>query len=290
MLTLSALLAATGALAALPGTPATAVTPAGAPAAVTTPAPTPPDPGPPPAGMVPGYDVSWPQCSTTQGGFGNPMPRGRTSFLLLGLSRGSAFTTNPCLATQVAWARSHQVYVAAYVLPTYPTNAEYATQGGRGPYRTTTVTGRLMNVGWQQAAYWVAARRRAGLTAPMVWIDIEQKPGRPWPDRPADRNLPVIRGLLAGFAHAGLLTGIYTTPSHWIQIAGGIRLGRPEWRTVGRRTAADALAGCYRPGVQGSPVLLAQYWSSAPSNPVDYDVMCPITRTGGRLARYFAKY
>jgi hypothetical protein len=35
-------------------------------------------------------------------------------------------------------------------------------------------------------------------------------------------------------------------------------------------------------------VLIAQYWSVAPSKPVDDDVLCPITRTGGRLARTFA--
>jgi hypothetical protein len=218
------------------------------------------------------------------------MPATPASFLVIGLSMGLAFTTNPCLADEVTWARTRHVRVAAYVFPTYPTNAEYARYGGRGPYRTTTVAGRLMNVGWQQAAYWAAVTSRAGLITPMVWADIEQKRTRPWPARPADRNLPVIRGLLAGFARAGLRTGIYTTPSHWAEITGGIRLGQAEWRTAGPRTAADAAATCGKPGVQGSPVLIAQYWSSLPSPPADYDVMCPITRTGGRLTRYFAAY
>jgi hypothetical protein len=283
--------------------PTTAMPESGATAALTsrsaaTPTPAPPtapppptDPGPPPSPMVGGYDVSWTQCPVEQGGYGNPMPRPGANFVVIGVSKGSAFTTNPCLADQVAWARSRHVYVAAYVFPTYPTNAEYARYGAKGPYSTKTVQGRLMNVGWQQATYWAAAKKRAGLTTPMVWVDVEQKRTLlRWTARPADRNLPVLRGLLAGLKHAGLRTGIYTTTAHWKEITGGVRLGLPEWRTVGPATARDAFATCGAPGVQGSPVLLAQYYTNLPAQNYDYDVMCPVTRTGGRLTRYFTKY
>jgi hypothetical protein len=239
-----------------------------------------------PVGAVAGNDISWTQCSVAQGGFANPMPGSTAKFLVLGLSQGRAFTTNPCLGEQLAFARDRHLLVSAYVFPSYPTNPQYATYGVKGPYPTKTVQGRLMNVGWQQAAYWTAAAKKVGLRTPMVWVDVEQRNKDPrWTARPADRNLPVLKGLLAGLKHYGYRTGIYTTSSHWTEITGGVRLGLPEWRTVGRKTATEALATCGKPGNQGSPVLLAQYFT----NTVDYDVLCPITK-GSYLTRYFRQY
>ena len=254
-------------------------------------APSSTDPGPPPSPMVGGADISWAQCPPERGGLGNPLPRPGAAFVVIGLSSGSAFTTNPCLADEVAWARAQHVQVAAYVFPTYPTNAEYATYGSKGPYSTKTVQGRLMNVGWAQAAYWVAVKKAAGLTTPMVWIDVEKRSNLlRWTTRPADRNVPVVKGLVAGLAKAHLRAGVYTPTAHWAEIMGGARLGLPEWRTVGPLTATDAWALCNRPSVQGGEVLLTQYYTSLPANNYDYDVMCPLLRRGGRLTKYFTRY
>ncbi|HEX2808165.1 MAG TPA: hypothetical protein VHN80_18540, partial [Kineosporiaceae bacterium] len=240
-----------------------------------------------PVGVTRGNDISWTQCSIAQGGYANPMPDDGATFVVIGLSQGQGFTTNACLPAQVAWAKTHRVRVAGYVFPSYPTNVEYAAYGGRGPYSTRTATGRLSNVGYQEAAYWVKAAKVAGLSTPMIWVDVEKKlHGHPWSTR-TDRNLPVIRGLLAGFKHAGLRTGIYSPGAHWAEITGGVRLGQVEWRTVGKRTPAEALATCAKPGVQGSPVLMAQFWNATAT--VDHDVLCPITR-GAYLTRYFHQY
>jgi hypothetical protein len=264
------------------GSPVTATTPVPLPTA----APVTVGPLAPPAGVLGGHDVSWPQCPPAVGGFGNPMP-GDGAFLVIGLSNGQSFSTNPCLADEIAAAHALHQLVAAYVIPTYPTNADFARYGGSGPYGTASFASRLSNVGWQQAAYWVQVKRAAGLSTPMVWVDIEQKKqALPWPASPARQNLPVIRGLLAGLRHAGLRTGIYSPASHWQEITGGVRLGLPEWRTVGGGTAAQAYATCAKPGVQGSPILLAQYYSPT----VDYDVLCPVARTGNRLRTYFTQY
>jgi hypothetical protein len=278
--------------AALGGGPPVAVDP--------SPSPTPSTPGTPsapntpttpsvsttPVGAIAGNDISWPQCSKEQGGFGNPMPDGSARFVVIGLSSGRAFTENPCLAGQLAFARDRHLLVSAYVFPTYPTNPQYATYGVKGPYSTKTVQGRLMNVGWQQAAYWTTTAKRVGLRTPMVWVDVEQRrQNYRWPARPADRNLPVIKGLLAGLKHYGYRTGIYTTSSHWAEVTGGVRLGLPEWRTVGNQSAAVALGTCGKPGNQGSPVLLAQYFTPN----VDHDLLCPVMTSTYR-ARYFRQY
>ena len=76
------------------------------------------------ASPPPGQDVSWPQCSSRQGGYGLPMPSASAPFVVVGLTDGRAFTANPCVASQAAWARRAGVPTAAYLVATYPTRAE----------------------------------------------------------------------------------------------------------------------------------------------------------------------
>jgi hypothetical protein len=252
----------------------------------------PPGPQPPaelaaPPGVTGGYDISWTQCPVAQGGLGNPMPPADAGFTVVQLSNGQAFSTNPCLADEVAFLHAQHQLAASYVRVTYPTNPEFARYGGRGPYGTRTFSRRLMNVGWAQATYWATVLASSGLTSRMVWVDVETTDhGAQWSGRTAD-NLAVIRGLLAGLAHAGLRTGIYTTSAKWREITGGVRLGQPEWRTVGPDTPAVALRVCSRPGWQGSPVVLAQYYTQGQTS-TDYDLLCP-SITGTLIARYLTR-
>jgi len=247
---------------------------------------TPPPALTPPAGVIAGYDISWTQCGAAQGGFANPMPGSNAQFVVVGLSSGRAFTTNPCLADELTLARTRHLLTSAYVFPTYPTNEQYASYGAKGPYSTKTAKGRLMNVGWAQAAYWTAAAKKVGFRTPMVWVDVEKRATYyKWTDRPADRNLPVLQGLLAGLKHYGFRTGIYAPSAHWKEITGGVRLGLPEWSTVGTAGPAAALATCGKPGFQGSPVLMAQYYPT--DKKVDYDALCPIMSNRAYRLRFF---
>ena len=41
------------------------------------------------------------------GGFGLPLPPASSQFVVVGLTKGLPFTENPCLASQVAWARTN---------------------------------------------------------------------------------------------------------------------------------------------------------------------------------------
>jgi hypothetical protein len=250
----------------------------------------PPAPAPvTPAGVVAGYDISWPHCTPAQGGFGNPMPDASAKFVVIGLSNGRAFTTNPCLGDQLTFARSRHLLTSAYVFPTYPTNAEYATYGKKGPYPTSTAKGRLRNVGWAQAAYWTATAKRVGFRTPMIWVDVEKREKyHTWTNRPQDRNLPVIQGLVAGLRHYGYRTGIYTPSAHWKEITGGVRLGLPEWTANGPTGASTALATCGKPGNQGSPVLMGQYTNA--TRTIDYDVLCPIMNNRAYRLRWFRQY
>ena len=86
-----------------------------------------------------GNDVSWPQCSVAEGGYGLPMPPTTAAFVVIGLTKGLPFTENPCVASQVAWAKDHAVPAQAYTMAAYPTSGQLQSNGGAGPWSSSTV-------------------------------------------------------------------------------------------------------------------------------------------------------
>src|SRR4051794_35437586 len=93
-----------------------------------------------------GNDISWPQCSSADGGFGLPMPPTSAQFVVVGLTKGLAFTENPCLADQLQWVGDHGTPAHAYRMATFPTSAQEAAHGDDGPWQSTTRRARLSNV------------------------------------------------------------------------------------------------------------------------------------------------
>src|SRR5437764_1386704 len=87
-----------------------------------------------------GYDVSWPQCSGRDGNgsAARSMPTSGVRYLILGLTHGAGHTVNPCLGAQLAWARSRQVPVGAYLVPSYPTAADLAAAAAGRPGSRST--------------------------------------------------------------------------------------------------------------------------------------------------------
>ena len=224
------------------------------------------------AASVLGGDVSWPNCPTGMGiaerpTLGLPMPLEQARFVVLGLTNGPAFSSNPCLASQVSWATSRRLSTSAYAIVNYPTPAQLTTYGGGG-----TTTERLRRVGAAQAAASLATMRAAGLASPMVWVDVEPVSARPWSTDVAANNA-VIDGALAGYAAAGIRTGLYSYSSGWNTITGGRRSALPTWVPAGQATQGAAEARCGTPSFSGGRVLLGQ-WTDGVR---DHDVLCPGT-------------
>ena len=229
-----------------------------------------------------GQDVSWPQCPAGRGGYGLPMPGPGAAFVVVGLTAGRGFTSNPCVTSQAWWAKKHRVPTAAYLVPTYPTRAQFRRWGSVGPARATSLQGRVYNVGWAQAADAVSVLRRSGLRSTAVWIDVETNRVRPWsPDTGA--NTALIRGVAAALRRAGLRPGLYTNRSSWTAYTDGARLRLPEWRTVGPRPRATAVAACGAAPLNGGRVLMVQHWTTT----VDHDVLCPALGSRAARARWF---
>ena len=231
----------------------------------------------PPAVAAPlfGNDVSWPQCPVSQGGFGLPMPPTSAEFVIVGLTRGLPFTENPCLASQVQWARTNGVPTHAYTIPAFPTSAQLTAYGSAGPWTPTTRAGRLSNAGYAEARFALATLAEVGLDPPVVWVDVEPRPAQPWPSATTSQrreNRYVIDGVLRGLRDAGVAYGLYSYQAGWDSITGSWRLpGVPVWATAGRLDYPDeALDRCRQPSFSGGRVYLSQWYDDTR----DYDRTC----------------
>ncbi len=251
----------------------------------------PPPKAPKPRGRGPvlGADASWPQCPKGMGiperrTLGAPMPLPQAEYVILGLTNGPGFTENPCLPQQVAWVRDRRLMAAAYAVASLPDEAAVEEHGETGPYDGGTELGALANTGYQQALTNVATMRRAGLNTPMVWVDVEPVPDFEWS---ADKvaNASVVEGAARGYADAGYRVGVYSTPSLWEGVVGGLTLGLPEWRAAGETSRAEALSRCGPDwSIQGGRAVLGQWVEQAR----DQNVTCPGIATD--LGRWFHQY
>lgn len=213
-----------------------------------------------------GYDISWPQCSPWR------VPPNDADFVILGLTNGLAFTWNPCLQDQIAWARARGIPAHGYAMATYPTADQLAKHGGVGPWPNTTLVNRLRNVGYAEAADVIKELNLYAWSPPVVWIDVEPRPRQPWPSNTTN-NRAVVVGLMRGLRDAGFGFGIYSYENGWKQIVGSWRLtGVPTWVPAGTLDyPGEVFDKCVLPSFSGGPVLLAQWVE----NNLDHDLTCP---------------
>jgi hypothetical protein len=228
-----------------------------------------------------GYDVSWPQCPVSAGGYGLPMPPTSTPFVVVGLTRGLPFTENPCAADQVGWVKAHGRPAHAYTMAGFPTPSQLRTYRSKGPWSSSTRAGQLSNVGYSEARFAVAELHRVGFPPPVVWIDVEPRPAQPWPTSTARQqreNRYVVEGLMRGLRDAGFSYGLYSYLSGWQSITGSWQLpGVPVWATAGRLDyPTEARDRCRQASFSGGRVHLSQWYDDTR----DYDLMCdPYTFT-----------
>jgi FG-GAP-like repeat len=222
-----------------------------------------------------GHDVSWPQCPTSLGGFGLPMPPSSTAFAIIGLTRGLPFTENPCLQSQVDWQEANNKRAHGYVVAAFPTPAQLSTYGTQGPWSAGTRAGRLSNVGYAAARFALASYTRVGFTAPVIWIDVEPRPAQPWPTGTAAQrreNRLVLEGTMRALRDAGFGYGLYSYQAGWADITDSWWLpGLPVWATAGRLDyATEAEDRCVQPSFSGGRVYISQWYDDTR----DYDLTC----------------
>ena len=244
---------------------------------------------PPLATPVRGQDISWPECPKStdplRPGQGKPMPASSAKFVIVGMTTGTPFKPNPCLASQAAWVKSHHVYAAPYAVIAYPVPALLTKYGHQGPYRGDTLNSRLRNVGWNEAQFNLASMRKVGLSAPVIWADVEVTHKNPWSSSRSG-NKAVFDGVLAAYKAAGFKVGLYATRSQWASIMGSPRYGLAEWHTTGPSSLTTAKKACTATSFNGGRTVLAQWWTTLN----DYNVMCPGYDSVAAMKQYFHKF
>ena len=225
------------------------------------------DHGPP---MVPGYDISWPQC-------GRPLPLGPVAFGIIGLTGGKPYTANECFLELYRWAQHAEANPAVYVNVDYP--KEGRVEAKTGPYGTckdTDLWCQAYNYGYGIGRDAAARTAAARVTPSMWWLDVET--GNYWSDDPV-YNAQVIRGTIDYFRERKLPLGIYGTPRQWRIIAGTYAPGLPVW-AAGAQGIDEAMSRCSPASAfAGGTVVMVQYYDFG----FDTNFRCP----AGHLAAAF---
>ncbi len=229
-----------------------------------------------PAGSV-GRDVSYPWC-----GAALPSP---AAFAIVGVGGGRAFSANPCLATQYAWAAKRPSSPGVYVNTGNPAPRSafyWPTSGSRDPALcrdSTSVTdaGCAYDYGWHAAGDALTVAARAGVPKTITWwLDVETV--NSW-NGDGRANTADLQGMFDRLRTAGVVeVGIYSTARQWAAITGGYtRTSANTYRTAWRRAFAPRF-----------PMAVAPLWVATGGDRAAASTACGTSFTGGptRLAQY----
>ena len=259
----------------LPSLPALSSLLPGAPAPA-SPLPTQPAaPAAPPAKYASGYtgyDISWPQC----GGAYPP----QDNIGVVGVNDGRGFTTNPCFASEAAWAEGA---LDTYINVNSPPAHDSTDSSGPGGNCTASNTSCLAyNYGYNDAQNAMSFVRSQGRYPRMWWLDVETVGGCAqsfptggsgyWSCNQGLNNL-TIQGALDAIRGAGGQVGIYSTSYQWGVITNGYDPSGgapPNWLAGDEASPPSAWCNGSNDFANGPPWLL-QIW---PSQTYDRDEAC----------------
>jgi hypothetical protein len=230
-----------------------------------------------------GDDVSYPQCGRT-------LPTQR-AFDIIGVNDGRANTTNPCLADELAWARSssgitRRTKVSFYVNTADPGQFKVADWpvNNRDP-----ITGVLVRDPYgacagadDRACAWQYGRNTAELDARTRriskpgryrwWLDVETITS--W-ESSTRNNRADLEGMVAYFRHIGGTVGIYSMASQWDKIVKTIPSTSSLYRLAdwipGARTLVQAKANCRLAPLTGRGIVTVTQWTVSKTN---HDFSC----------------
>lgn len=205
-----------------------------------------------------GVDLSWPNCNKnlTVATFG-----------IVGVSDGTGFSTNPCLAQEaVNYSQNLSLYVntgwynqSTHINPNSP---------------KTCVTGDnnclAYNYGYNAGVYAYSAAVNAGVSSSTWWLDVET--GNTW-SSDVIQNQNSLQGEYDALQQNGVTTvGIYSTSAQWKTITGSWLNNWPSWGATTWTTSKQAKTYCTGHQFTGGPSYLMQYKSN--KNSLDQDVAC----------------
>jgi hypothetical protein len=205
--------------------------------------------------LSPGIDISYPQCNMG-------LQIYKSSFIIIGVSGGKSFKSNPCLAPEFSWATKAKVPISFYMNLNFPTGAT-AMKGATGPQgncANQNLNCLAYNYGWNSAADAKAYADSRWTSSKIWWVDVETY--NIW-DFDSTLNSKVIQGSIDFLSKDGQTPGIYTAPSMWAAIVGNDYDPHvPIW-IAGARDELEAKNYC-QIKIGSGPTWLAQFGDSGP--------------------------
>lgn len=206
-----------------------------------------------------GVDVSWPNCSAT-------MPK--TSFGIVGVTNGTGFSTNACMAAQA----SHFANLSLYVNTGYPgATSDNALKYTASPNicDASDLNCIAYNYGFNAGLYAYNSAAVAGVHAATWWLDVETM--NSWTNDPL-QNQSSLQGETDALKVNGVSTvGVYSTTAQWGTITGGWKNSLPSWGATTWTTAKQAAKYCTGHEFTGGPSYLMQYTAV---RGIDQDYAC----------------
>lgn len=202
-----------------------------------------------------GVDLSWANCGTTAP---------RVSFGIVGVTGGTVYSTNSCVAAEARQFRSPSLYA----------NTGWYDQSthlnATSPRTCVTTDANCMayNYGYNAGiAAWDSAAS-AGVTSSTWWLDVETE--NTW-NADVAQNRQSIQGETDALRAKGASSvGIYSQAWQWNQITGGWINNWPNWVATGASSALKARTYCTNNRFTGGLTYLAQYKSRG----LDYNYAC----------------
>jgi hypothetical protein len=192
-----------------------------------------------------GFDISFPQCHKTY-----PV---RSAVAVVGANNGSAFTTNPCFASEAAWAGPNLTVYLNLNSPQGSDPTEW-TKGPDGNCASGDSVCDAYNYGFNAAQHSIAMVHSAGFHPNTWWLDVETT--NHW-STDTQANDAVISGMIAAIRLSGGAPAIYSTNYQWGQIAGDYVPNLPAWYATGIATFFPQ-HWCSKTSFAGGPVYLVQ--------------------------------
>jgi hypothetical protein len=204
-----------------------------------------------------GIDASWPNCSANLSG---------VTFGIVGVTDGTGYSTNPCIASEAAYFSNLSLYVnTGWDDQSSHINASSPKVCAPGDENCLAY-----NYGYDAGLYAVAAAQNAGVKSSNWWLDVET--GNTWNSN-TTQNQNSLQGEYDALSASGAITiGVYSTTAQWDSITGTWKNNWPSWGATTWTTAKQAQTYCTGHEFTGGPSYLMQYIPKRSS--VDQDVAC----------------
>ena len=204
-----------------------------------------------------GVDLSWPNC-------GEQIPAS-TTFGIIGVTEGTPYSANPCLADQAA---HFPKTLSLYANSGWNDHSDHLDPSS--PKACLPEDGDCLayNYGYNAGLAAYDAANAAGVSSAMWWLDVESD--NTWNDD-ASQNRNSLQGEYDALTARGATTvGVYSTTSGWQTITGGWQNSWPSWIGADDPASAQGRQACTGAQFTGGPTLVVQ----SDLHQIDRDIAC----------------